>query len=91
MTALVVHECILLMVPPPEPAEGNLFAKICRHFDRLSDRVAADEFVCKEVSALESPLDAARRVQGSRCGARNLSCKGMPPHIRHPELDSGSV
>jgi len=44
--------------PLPEPVEGGLFAKRCRHFDRLSDRVAADEFVCKEASALESPLDA---------------------------------
>ena len=47
--------------PSPEPAEGNLFTKICRHFDRLSDRVAADEFVRKEASALESPLDATLR------------------------------
>ena len=77
--------------PSPEPVEGGLFAKRCRHFDRLSDRVAADEFVCKEASAFESPLDAALRVQGPRCGARNVSCKGMPPHIRHPELVSGSV
>ena len=68
-----------------------MFAKKHRHFDRLSDRVVADEFVCKEASALESPLDATLRMQGPRCGARNVSCKGMPPHIRHPELDSGSV
>ena len=77
--------------PSPEPAEGNLFTKICRHFDRLSDRVAADEFVCKEASALESPLDATLRVQGPRCGTRSMTCNGMPPHIRHTELDSGSV
>ena len=84
----------------------SMFAKKHRHFDRLSDRVAADEFVCKEASALESPLDArlrvqgppfdrsldvALRVQGPRCGTRSMSCKGMPSHIRHPELDSGSV
>ena len=68
-----------------------MFAKKHRHFDRLSDRVAADEFVCKEASALERPLDAALRVQGPRCGTRSMSCNGMPPHVRHPELDSGAV
>ncbi|MBR4245830.1 MAG: hypothetical protein IKQ13_02400 [Treponema sp.] len=53
----------------------------------------------KEMTALrqaqgppfDRPLDVALRVQGPRCGTRNVSCNGMPPHIRHPELVSGSV
>ena len=40
----------------------SMFAKKHRHFDRLSDRVVADEFVCKQASALENPLDVALRL-----------------------------
>ena len=86
--------------PFPELVEGNLFAKEHRHFDRLSDRVAAQVVclakmcrslrlskgaVCKEMPAFR--LRSVTALVVHEC----ILLMVPPPPIRHPELVSGSV
>ena len=82
--------------PFPELVEGNMFAKRCRHFDRLRDRVAVQVVclakmcrslrlskgrVCKEVTAL-------RQAQGPGCFTYNDFCYGFKTEKAPSELET---